>query len=128
MKKKDASEFDKMIGERIWSRRVELGMSRHHVAAQVDISHQQLQKYEKGVNRITAGRLYDIANVLGEQISYFIRDKEEGEVVPERARYAIEISRNASKITDRDTQEAVLILTKVLARNGGEDGNIQSND
>jgi transcriptional regulator with XRE-family HTH domain len=52
-------------------RRLMLGMSQEKLADQLGITFQQVQKYEKGTNRITAGRLHQVSQVLGVPVSYF---------------------------------------------------------
>ena len=62
---------DVFVGARICSRRKLLQLSQKQMAEKLGITFQQIQKYEKGVNRIGAGRLYTIANILGVDIDYF---------------------------------------------------------
>ena len=56
---------------RMRERRIELGISQLKLAAALGIAYQQLSKYEKGKNRISAGRLYELAKVLGVPITFF---------------------------------------------------------
>ena len=62
---KDPNEIDRLVGSRVRQRRMQLGMSQEHLAAQLGLTVPQLQKYEKGVNRIGASRLHKIAGLLG---------------------------------------------------------------
>lgn len=62
---------DVFVGARICARRKLLQLSQKQMAEKLGITFQQIQKYEKGVNRIGAGRLYTIANILGVDIDYF---------------------------------------------------------
>lgn len=64
--------LDAFIGDRVKQRRVALGMSQDKLGAYLGITFQQVQKYEKGVNRISASMLYTIATVLNVEIDYFI--------------------------------------------------------
>lgn len=66
--------IDEHVGSRICARRKLLQLSQKELADQLGITFQQVQKYEKGVNRIGAGRLYSIANILGVDIDYFYND------------------------------------------------------
>ena len=59
-----ANAVDRKIGQRVRSRRLEIGMSQERLAELLGVTFQQVQKYEKGVNRIAASRLYDIAAAL----------------------------------------------------------------
>lgn len=59
-----ANAVDKKIGQRVRTRRLEIGMSQERLAELLGVTFQQVQKYEKGVNRIAASRLHDIAAAL----------------------------------------------------------------
>jgi len=65
---------DVHVGARIGARRRLLQLSQKELADRLGITFQQVQKYEKGVNRIGAGRLYSIAAILGVDINYFYSD------------------------------------------------------
>lgn len=56
-----ASSVDRKLGERVRARRLEIGMSQETLAERLGVTFQQVQKYEKGINRIAASRLWDIA-------------------------------------------------------------------
>lgn len=66
--------IDAHVGARICARRRLLQLSQKEMADRLGITFQQVQKYEKGVNRIGAGRLYSIATILGVDIDYFYDD------------------------------------------------------
>lgn len=66
--------IDVHVGSRIGARRKLLQLSQKELAEKLGITFQQVQKYEKGVNRIGAGRLYSIATILGVDIDYFYGD------------------------------------------------------
>jgi len=68
--------IDVHVGARISARRRLLQLSQKELAERLGITFQQVQKYEKGMNRIGAGRLYSIANILGVDINYFYSDVE----------------------------------------------------
>ena len=59
-----ANAVDKKVGQRVRSRRLEIGMSQERLAELLGVTFQQVQKYEKGVNRIAVSRLLDIAKSL----------------------------------------------------------------
>jgi transcriptional regulator with XRE-family HTH domain len=80
MNKKQANAIDRLVGTRVRDRRSALGMSQEALARKLGISFQQIQKYEKGTNRISAGRLFVIAQALTTPISQFF-----SEVVGNRA-------------------------------------------
>ena len=71
---KSANATDKHIGTRLRMRRLQLGMSQTALADALGVTFQQVQKYEKGVNRIGAGRLQRIANVLQAPVSFFFEN------------------------------------------------------
>jgi len=75
MKAKTPSAIDAYVGERVRVRRKLLGMSQVSLSQCLGITFQQLQKYEKGVNRIGAGRLQRIAEVLGVPVGFFFDDE-----------------------------------------------------
>lgn len=69
-----ANQIDLRIGQRVRTRRMELGLSQDSLARVLGVTFQQVQKYEKGVNRISAARLFTIAESLGAPVSYFFED------------------------------------------------------
>ena len=68
---KEPNEIDRLVGSRVRQRRMQLGMSQEHLAEHLGLTVPQVQKYEKGVNRIGASRLHKIAGLLGVPISTF---------------------------------------------------------
>ena len=59
------------VGQRIRQRRWAIGMTQQQLAESVGIKFQQIQKYETGMNRVSASQLWDIARTLGVQIGFF---------------------------------------------------------
>src|ERR1700722_2976834 len=68
---KSASKFDKLIGEKIRARRLKMGLTQEELGDKLGVTFQQILKYEKGVNRIGSGRLYEIAELLNAPIASF---------------------------------------------------------
>lgn len=68
---------DVHVGNRIRLRRTLLGFSQQYMAQKLGLTFQQLQKYEKGFNRVGASRLYDISRVLGVSMNFFFEDMKE---------------------------------------------------
>ncbi|MBU2580399.1 MAG: helix-turn-helix transcriptional regulator [Alphaproteobacteria bacterium] len=66
--------MDIHVGTRVRLRRMLLGMSQEKLGDQLGLTFQQVQKYEKGINRIGASRLFDLAKTLGVPIDYFFED------------------------------------------------------
>ena len=62
------------VGSRLRTRRIVVGMSQEKLGDQLGLTFQQVQKYEKGLNRIGASRLYAISRILGTSIQYFFED------------------------------------------------------
>jgi len=75
MKAKTPNAVDAYVGERVRLRRKLLGLTQVSLSESLGITFQQLQKYEKGVNRIGASRLQRIAEVLGVPIGFFFNDE-----------------------------------------------------
>ncbi len=65
---------DVHVGSRLRSRRKKLGLSRGKLGAAIELTSQQVQKYERGSNRIGASRLYQLSKVLDVPVSYFFDD------------------------------------------------------
>ncbi len=119
------TEIDRHVGERIRQRRVLLGYTQEQLASVLDISYQQIQKYETGANRVSAGRLFQIARHLGVSTGSFFERLENGltavttDQAPEASdRQVIELVRQFQSITDADVRSAVLALARSLNRNG----------
>lgn len=66
--------IDMHVGKRVRLRRTLLGMSQEQLGTELNITFQQVQKYERGANRISASRLWDIGQILDVPISYFFDD------------------------------------------------------
>ncbi|NWG54186.1 MAG: helix-turn-helix transcriptional regulator [Hydrogenophilaceae bacterium] len=66
-----ANAVDKRIGQKVRARRLEMNMSQERLAELLGVTFQQVQKYEKGVNRIAASRLFSIAGALDVPVSHF---------------------------------------------------------
>ncbi len=66
-----ADHIDQLVSKRLKSRRVLLGLSQHELGEAVDVSIQQIQKYEKATNRISSGKLFSFARFLKVPVSYF---------------------------------------------------------
>ena len=71
MPKKQANPIDVQVGNRVRIRRMLIGMSQERLGDLLGLTFQQVQKYEKGVNRIGAGRLFEVARILNVPIDFF---------------------------------------------------------
>lgn len=113
--------IDQHVGERIRLRRTELGLTQEQLANALDVSYQQIQKYETGANRISAGRIFEIARKLDVDISYFfdgLSQDDEGAAAPlehgGRQRSAIELVRKFAQIKDPEVRAAIAGLVKTI--------------
>ncbi|MEE1655838.1 helix-turn-helix transcriptional regulator [Microvirga sp. CF3062] len=80
--KKSTGFIDTEIGSRVRMRRVSIGMSQEKLGDMLGLTFQQVQKYEKGMNRVSAARLVDIAKILGVDIEFFFNGLEGGKTGP----------------------------------------------
>lgn len=113
-KNEETQAIDKMVGERIGKLRITSGLSRQQLGGKIDVTHQQLAKYEKGTNRVSPGRLVAIAQALKKPISYFF-DEREYTPLSSHERMCIEVSRNFLCIRNPMHQNAVHLLVRTLA-------------
>ncbi len=112
-----ATDTDRYVGARIRERRIMLGLSQQQMADMIGVTYQQAHKYERGINRISAGRLYEIAQVLNVPVSYFyegLAENVQHDVGP-RQRMCLELARNFSQINSERHQEALSQLVRALA-------------
>jgi transcriptional regulator with XRE-family HTH domain len=87
------------------------------VADLIGVTYQQEHKYEKGINRVAAGRLYNIAQALGVDVSYFFEGLQTpGRLVPSsQQRMLLDLARNYLGIPVRAHREAIVALARALA-------------
>src|ERR1700724_1462426 len=64
-------DVDRHVGARVRERRIMLGFTQQQLADLIGVTYQQAHKYERGINRVSAGRLFEIARVLSVPVSYF---------------------------------------------------------
>lgn len=112
-----ANDTDRHVGARIRERRIMLGFSQQQMADLIGVTYQQAHKYERGINRISAGRLYEIAQVLGVAVGYFFEglDSQRSPELSARQRMCLELARNFSSIPNERHQEALSQLARALA-------------
>jgi transcriptional regulator with XRE-family HTH domain len=128
--KKQANPIDVQVGNRVRIRRMLIGMSQERLGDLLGLTFQQVQKYEKGVNRIGAGRLFEMARILNVPIDFFYdgveatRAGQSGMAEPEGAPPVMEfvssgeglqLSLAFMKIKDAKVRKRVLDLVKSLA-------------
>ncbi len=131
MSVKSPSAIDKHVGTRVRMRRMLIGMSQEKLGAALGITFQQVQKYEKGANRIGASRLYELSRVLDVPVSFFFDDTdpvrapamggfaeppvEDFEADPLHKEERIELVRAYFAIEDATVRRRLLDLAKALA-------------
>jgi len=124
---------DVHVGNRIRMRRMLAGMSQEKLGERLGLTFQQVQKYEKGTNRVSASRLFHVAHVLGVPVQYFYEDLPEGaengvgaEGFGESGEQAVitnflnsseglQLNRAFHQITDTDVRRRVVELVKSIA-------------
>lgn len=110
-------EIDRHVGARVRERRIMMGLTQQQLADLLGVTYQQAHKYERGINRVSAGRLYEVSQVLSVPVSFFfdgLQDDNARAVSP-RERMCLELARNFSHIPNERHQEALSQLARVLA-------------
>ena len=123
---RETNEVDRFVGERIRLYRSMIGMSQQKLAENLGVTFQQLQKYERGENRIGAGRLLTVATVLGIPITFLLDEEGFSQRhgvehslaggTLDTARDAYTIGRAFSQITDPEIRRTITTLVQSLAR------------
>jgi len=115
-----AKRIDHLVGQRIRLRRNMLGLTQEALADSLGISYQQIQKYETASNRVSAGRLFEIAAKLNTPVAYFFQGvenmPEDDEPATAGSRVNIELVRSFGLIDDSLVRSALLGLIRDLAR------------
>lgn len=112
--------LDKFIGNKIYELRLSRSLSRQKLADMIDVTHQQLQKYEKGINRLSVGRLILVAQVFKVFPSYFFEGFDEKltsfEANTQKQRSCLDLTRDFMRIANPDQQEIVKKLAHILVK------------
>lgn len=119
-KKRASTSVDLLVSQRIRLRRNVLRVSQEKLAEAIGVTFQQVQKYEKGSNRVSAGKLYDIALALQVPVSFFFEEAEASDEQSEfRALAAtsdgIEMLRAFAGIRNRSAREQIIGICKTVA-------------
>ena len=113
-----AQDIDRHVGARMRERRIMLGLTQQQMAELIGVTYQQAHKYEKGINRIAAGRLSTIAQALGVEIGYFyegMSETPETVAATPQQRLLLELARSFIALPSRKHQEAICNLARILA-------------
>jgi transcriptional regulator with XRE-family HTH domain len=110
-------DIDRYVGARMRERRIMLGLTQQQLADLIGVTYQQAHKYERGINRVSAGRLFEVAQVLSVPVNYFFDglDQENERAISPRERMCLELARNFAQIPNERHQEALSQLARVLA-------------
>lgn len=118
---RSTTSIDRALGMRVRSRRLEIGMSQEALAAALGVTFQQVQKYEKGVNRIAASRLFMMARALDQPIDRFFDRLDAKAVRLSAADQAlatsdgVELAQLFARIKSKDARRSILDLTKLVS-------------
>jgi transcriptional regulator with XRE-family HTH domain len=132
MAKKTPNSIDRHVGSRLRMRRVLMGMSQEKLGDQLGVTFQQVQKYEKGMNRIGASRLQHASRALDVPVEFFFRDAPQfepglansgGEFVGDTnfvadflsSNEGIELNQAFARIKDRKLRRRIVELVRAVA-------------
>ena len=131
---KAPNPVDKYVGSRVRMRRIMLGMSQEKLGESLGITFQQIQKYEKGTNRVGASRLQNISAILNVPVSFFFEDapgaepaSASGSAEASSSNYVVDflssseglqLNRAFVKINDPKVRRRIVDLVKALAAEG----------
>ncbi len=128
-----ANPIDAHVGGRVRLRRMLLGMSQERLAEKLGLTFQQVHKYEKGINRIGASRLFELSQLLGVGVEFFYEDAPAGDMSmlstpgfaePASENYivdflnsreGVELNRAFTRITDPKVRRSIIDLVRSLA-------------
>jgi len=129
---RSATDIDAHVGARIRLRRMLIGLSQERLGESLGVTFQQIQKYERGANRISASKLYEVSRVLGVPVSHFMegltdqtekggktaaRSPEISDNIMDfvRSPEGLALNRAFAAIEDARTKRAVLDLVRSMA-------------
>lgn len=120
--KRELSKVDKAVGQRVKERRRELQLSQKELAAKLGVSYQQVQKYENGDNRISAGMLYQLSAKLDCRVSDFfdgidgeLESAEVPSIDPGLDADIKKIARYLRSIGNRDLRRRLIELVRIMS-------------
>ena len=135
---KKPNPVDQHVGSRVRLRRMLLGMSQERLGESMGLTFQQVQKYEKGVNRIGASRLFQISKILDVPVQFFFEEaplteqhSRQGLAEPDseafileflNSREGLELNRAFVKIADPKIRKSVVDLVRALSGSDRTDG------
>lgn len=120
-----ANNFDKNLGARLRLQRVSRGLTQKQLAAKLGISFQQVQKYETGINKISAERLWRLSQLFSVSISYWMGGSETEQppatlfASSNTERRMVQLVQYYSGIPDETVKTLLFAFTRALSQNGG---------
>ncbi len=130
MNAKSIRDIDKSIGEKVNKLRLNKGITRQELAKEIGVTHQQLQKYIIGTNRISVSRIIDIAKTLESPVTYFFEDCVDDEgiqsIISEQE--AITIMKDFAKMRKKSHRDMITKLLKTFLEDEKIDRNSNAID
>ncbi|MGB9365486.1 MAG: helix-turn-helix transcriptional regulator [Xanthobacteraceae bacterium] len=126
-RKRRAGAEDVEIGRKIRALRLQRGLSQSGLAEGIGLTFQQVQKYEKGANRVSAGRLQRIADLLNVPVTFFYsgmsartkkHDVENAGIALIQTKGAMRLMRSYADIPSRSTKYALVVIAESLRKKG----------
>lgn len=129
---KRPNSMDAHVGSRVRLRRMMMGMSQEKLGEQMGLTFQQIQKYERGINRVSASRLWELARVLGVNVQFFFEELQVSAEEPQTPGFAeaqaestiieflgsrdgLELNRAFVRIRDARVRRSIVDLVRSLA-------------
>jgi transcriptional regulator with XRE-family HTH domain len=112
---KQVTDTDRAIGERITAARKLAGISQTALATAIGVTFQQVQKYEKGLNRISAGKIVEIAKLLGIGHAELLGSPDDGSSLPSLSRAAVSLAQAFDRLPDNASKAQLRRLVMALA-------------
>ena len=118
---RSSGKYDVELGKRIRLRRVELGISQSDLAEKLGVSFQQVQKYEKGVNRVGASRLQQVATTLDVPVTFFFdgdgKSREVDSLLFIDSAFSLRLLRAYASVKSQAVQRQFVSLIESIAAN-----------
>ena len=138
MTRRNPNPIDIHVGNRVRMRRMLIGMSQEKLGERLGLTFQQVQKYEKGSNRVSASRLYQMAQILGVPVQFFFEDiseissqqgadvsgsSESGEIMDFlNSSEGVQLNRAFNEIASSNVRRRVVDLVKSIAGHEADPG------
>ncbi|GEP01805.1 helix-turn-helix domain-containing protein [Methylobacterium haplocladii] len=117
---KQVTDTDRAIGERITAARKLAGLSQTTLATAIGVTFQQVQKYEKGLNRISAGKIVEIAKLLGIGHAELLGSQDDGSALPSLSRAAVTLAQAFDRLPENTSKAQLRRLVIALAEDLGK--------